>query len=123
MPFLSAAQLSSISTLQDSGMPGTAIIQRKTLSGAYGSEEGAWLAVGTVDCRMSNIDQKPGREHVAGGQVTAVVEYIYTMPLGTDVLASDRILYADRLYDVNSVNNDSTRKTAIRAVTTSVDSR
>ena len=123
MPILSAAQLSKLYALQDLAMPGTAVIQRQTLTGGYGAEAGPWVAVGTASCRMSNVDPKPGKENIAGGQVTAVVEYIYTMPVDTDVMASDRILYANRLFEVRSVNNDSTRKTAIRAVTTSVDSR
>ena len=123
MPILSAAQLSKLYALQDLAMPGTAVIQRQTLTGGYGAEAGAWTAVGTAACRMGNVDPKPGRETYAGGQVIAAVEYIYTMPVGTDVMASDRILYANRLFEVRSVNNDSTRKTAIRAVTTSVDSR
>ena len=123
MPILSAAQLSKLYALQDLAMPGTAVIQRQTLTGGYGAEAGAWTAVGTAACRMGNVDPKPGRETYAGGQVTAVVEYIYTMPVDTDVVASDRILYASRLFEVTSVNNDSTRKTAIRAVTVSLDSR
>ena len=123
MPMLSAAQITKMGALQNLGMPGTAVIQRKTLGGAYGSPEGAWAAVGTATCRMGALQPKPNRESVTGGQVAAVVEYVFTMPLGTDVLASDRILYSDRLYEVNSTNNDSTRKTAIRAIVTNVDSR
>ena len=126
MPLLSAAQITKMKTTQDVGMPDTAIIKRFTVGtatadgmGGYNTGTAEWVAVGTADARLRPIVRRGENEFVTGGQPTQILQWWVTMPLATDVLARDRVHVGTRVFEVNSVNNDESWATAIRAEVTS----
>ena len=112
---VSTADLGWMRTTQGKALPGTAVVERyTTLADGMGGFSETWATVGTVDCRLM---QQPlqSAEDVAGGQVLSTTRWWATMPHDTDVLALDRLLVADRHFEVSAVNNDKDYFTAVRA--------
>jgi head-tail adaptor len=100
---------------QESIMPGTVVVERytRTDNGMGGGYE-TWAAVGTAIGRIYPRPLGRGRESVAGEQVTSTMQWYGTLPIGTDVLAKDRLLYQSRTWEVTTVNNDEMYQTCVR---------
>ena len=115
MTLLSTAQVTSMQTTQDTGLPGTAIIyQRSDTSDGMGGYTEAWAAAGTADARLRPIVSRGNNEYVTGAQVTQVIDWWVTMPVDTSITATDRIRFGDRAFEVSYVNNDESWRTACR---------
>lgn len=111
---ISTAELTAMRATQGSAMPGTVVVERRTLTAdGMGGETETWAAVGTVDGRIYPITQR-GTEPVTGGQPISMTEWWGTLPVGTDVVAADRLLYQSRTWEVVAVNNDEVWQTALR---------
>lgn len=96
-------------------MPGTAVIERASYAAdGMGGQRETWAAVGTVDCRLMIQASRQGQEFVTGEQETSLTRWWATMPIGTDVLAQDRLLVASRNFEVVAVNNDEDYWSAVR---------
>ena len=115
MPLLSAAQLLSMQTTQDSALPGTAVIYSAgTVTDGMGGYTETWNAVGTADGRLRPIISRGDNEYVTGSQVAVVADWFVTMPIDTDITAKDRIRIGGRALEVSFVNNDESWRTACR---------
>lgn len=103
-------------TMQGRAMPGTIVIERATLAAdSLGGFSETWAAVGTVTGRIYPQNTRTFGEPVMGERITSEGRWFATMPVGTDVLASDRLYYASRSWEVVRVNNDEMWQTAVRA--------
>lgn len=113
---LSSDDLEYMRDTQETALPGTVVIQRVTLvpDGMGGSYE-TWAGAGTVIGRIMQRESRGGGEMVGGAQVHSHTSWWASLPFGTDVVASDRLVYNDRSWEVISVNNDAMWSTAIRA--------
>jgi len=111
---LSAAELAAMQATQQTAMPGTVVIERYTrTSDGMGGFTQTWAAVGTVDGRIYSR-QIQGYETATGGQIVSLSAWYGTLPSGTDVMATDRLLYQTRTWEVVRVNNDQMYQTAVR---------
>ena len=111
---ITAAELTAMQATQNLVMPGTAIINRATLSNdGMGGQTETWAAVGTVTARLYPIPSQQ-REYATGGQPSSVSDWFVTVPVGTDVIARDRIIVSSRTFEVQYVNNDEMYQTAVR---------
>lgn len=100
--------------LQERALPGTVVIQRYTLtSDGQGGFYEAWNAVGTATMRIYP-QRVMGLEREGGGQILSETRWWGTGPVGTDVLAQDRLSYQSRTWEVVRVNNDQMWSTAVR---------
>lgn len=113
---LGAADLSWMQDLQLQAMPGTAIIQRGTVTAdGMGGGSVAWPAVGTVVARLYSQNSRAVAEQAGeGAQVISETRWYVTMPVGTQVTAKDRLKINGRLFHVTEVNNTQDWKTAVR---------
>jgi len=112
---LPAADLSWMRTEQERAQNGTAVISRATLAADnYGGQTETWAAIGTVTARLDPMAQRSDREMVSGGQIISKSRWFVTVPIGTDVLATDRVAMGGRTLEVTFVNNDQTYDTALR---------
>lgn len=100
---------------QQAVMPGTVIIQRYTaISNNAGMQYENWQAVGTAIGRIYPQTRRGMGEVVGGAMLLSITSWFATLPVGTDVLARDRLLYASRTWEVTRVNNDEMWQTAVR---------
>lgn len=112
---LSSRDLTWMDAVQQRAMPGTVVIERYTLTdnGMGGAWE-AWAAAGTAIGRIYPVVRRSQSEGVTGGQVTSLSDWYATFPVGTDVVAQDRLVYNSRTWEVLRVNNDEMWQTAVR---------
>lgn len=101
-------------TVQEQALPDTIVIERVTLTadGAGGNTE-SWAAIGTVTGRLMPITRTAG-EPVTGGQPASISHWWATLPVGTDVTESDRLVTGDRSFEVVRVNLTQSWQTAVR---------
>ena len=112
---LSAADLAYMQSTQNTAMPGTVVIQRATLvNDGGGNMYETWAGAGTVTGRIMQQEVRSTGETLGGGQVHSHTQWWATLPWGTDVVASDRLVYSGRSWEVLSVNNDESWGTATR---------
>lgn len=113
---LGAADLSWMQDLQLQAMPGTAIIQRGTVTAdGMGGGSVAWPAVGTVVARLYSQNSRAVAEQASeGAQVISETRWYVTMPAGTQVTAEDRLAIGGRLFHITEVNNTQDWRTAVR---------
>lgn len=112
---LGTAALEWMRVMQQRAMPGSVVIERRTLApDAMGGFTETWAAVGTVAGRIYPQDVRSVIEPIAGGQIADKSRWFATLPVGSDVQASDRLLYANRTWEVVRVNNDEMWSTAVR---------
>jgi hypothetical protein len=91
---LSTAQLNRMRRDANRLLPDTATIYRRTLTADdSGSEAPDWSTkVGEVKCRLSATSVKSrARDIVRGGQIEAAEPWIVSLPIGTDLEATDRL--------------------------------
>jgi head-tail adaptor len=96
---ISANMITRLRVFNESAMPDTAVIQRKTLTSddAGGYTEG-WTTIATVDCRVAPQGFTRDEEEIAD-RITAAKLWVITVPAGTDVDHSDRILVGSRTFE------------------------
>lgn len=111
---ITASELSWMRTEQNRALPGTAVIERATLtSDGMGGYTETWAAVGTVSGRLMPRDAQ-SQEMLAGGEITSLQRWWMTLPHGTDVKEQDRISWNGRTFEVIGVGNDESYQTAVR---------
>ena len=115
MNLLTADDLTYMQATQEQALPGAVVIERDTNSSdGMGGSYQTWAGVGTVEGRIYPQRRRSTAEAIAGAQVASEMQWWATFPVGTDVIASDRLLYQSRTWEVVTVNNDSMYQTAIR---------
>ena len=112
---LSSADLTWMRATQGLALPGTVVIERHTYSAdGQGGFTEVWAAAGTAIGRIYPMVRRGEGEIVAGAQVISVTNWFATFPVGTDVLAADRLRFQSRTWEVMRTNNDEVWQTAIR---------
>jgi head-tail adaptor len=112
---LSTSDLSWMRDTQELAMPGTVVIERRTLTAnGMGGHTEVWAAVGTVIGRIYPRSTRGQGEVIGGAQVQSTMDWYGTFPTGTDVIAADRLLYQSRTWEVARVNNDEMYQTSLR---------
>lgn len=106
---LDADQLASLRTTLNASLPGTVVIERPTLTdNGAGGQIAVWASPtgGTVSGRLSPRMERAGEELPMGNDaVTAHRRFIVTLPNGTDVRATDRLVTYGGTYDINNLDN------------------
>jgi hypothetical protein len=98
--FLSTAEMADFRGVSDSALPGTCVIYGIShASDGMGGGTAAFTAAGTVTCRIAPGGLSPS-ERVFGEQVTPIGDYVATMPAGTIVPHSGRIVSGGRTFEV-----------------------
>lgn len=98
--FLSAAQLARMREQVEMMLPGTAVIQARSLSsdGAGGQTE-SWTARGTVACRVDPVPRAMQLDDA--GQAEALrVEYQITLGWDVTIEPTDRIVTGGETYEI-----------------------
>ena len=112
---LSTSDVTWMQDIQGRALPGTIVIESKTLTtDGMGGYSEAWAAVGTVDGRIMQRVARQSGETLGGAQVSSVTQWFATMPSGTTVTAANRLKFESRTYEIISVNNDASWQTATR---------
>lgn len=112
---LGAADLTWMRSVQEQAMPGTAIIQRGTVTNdGMGGGSVAWNAVGTAIARLYSQNSRAIAEAVSGAELISETRWYVTMPYGTQVRADDRLSIGGRRWHITEVNNSQDWKTAVR---------
>lgn len=115
MGLIGAPDLAWMRALQERALPGTIVIQRRTLTrDAMGGFTEAWAAAGTVTGRLYPQNLRTQNEPVQGDRLTSETRWFATFPVGTNVTAEDRLLTGGRTFEVVRVNNDEDWQTAVR---------
>ena len=112
---LGLADLTWMREAQNMILPGTAIIQRHTLTpdGMGGFTE-SWSNVGTVAARLYPVNSRAFAEGDNGAQLVSQTRWFVTMPVGTSVTAADRLSISSRTFQITQVNNSEMWQTAVR---------
>jgi head-tail adaptor len=112
---LTTGDIDWMQDVQEQAMPGTVYILRMgTASNGMGGMTETWGTAGTVIGRVYPRRRLGMGEQVAGGQVVSVSDWFATLPVGTDVIANDRVRYNGRTWEISRVNNDQMWQTAVR---------
>lgn len=119
---IEAGDLAWMQALQGAALPGSAILQRATMTpDGMGGYSESWAAVGTVAARVYTQASRALAEGEQGAQIVSETRWFVTLPVGTQVTAADRILAGGRLYQVTEVNNGQDWQTAVRCSVTKLD--
>lgn len=102
---LSAGDLASMRAEAENSLPGTAIIQTKTVtSDGGGGGTASWTAAGTVACRLSpGSDGRGGGERVDGERITPDAQFVITLPWDASVTEANRLSIDSTIYSVTEV--------------------
>lgn len=114
---LTAAELTAMREVEESGMASTGVIKRRTLTAdGMGGYIEAWVAIGTVPCDVWQINKRGEREKTTeGAQPISKADWFITAPYDTDLLGTDRMDISNRTFEITFVPNDSSWLTALRA--------
>lgn len=111
---LSVADLADMRTVQESLLPGTAVVKRATSAqNAIGEPALTWATQATADCRLRPPGLRPDMR-IVGEQVQSVANWVVTMAHDTDVQTGDRLEIASETYEVVAVWGDESWATAMR---------
>lgn len=102
-------------------MPGTAIVQRATLTNdGEGGWAETWANAGTVACRLDAIDART-RTEVQAAREARQTFYLLTVPYDTTLLFSDRVSVGGVAYEVAEVHGADSWAVTKRARVARVD--
>lgn len=102
-------------------LPGTAVLQARTLaSDGQGGRSASWAAYGTVDAFLSYVGVQDGEESLAE-RSASIKSAMVTLPAGTTVNQSDRIVYDSATWEVTEVLYSAPREIAVRVRVELVD--
>lgn len=122
MSLLTVADLAYMDTTQQEALPGTVVIERYTTTDdGMGGETETWAAVGTAIGRIYAQTKVSGAERVAGAEIQSITDWWGTFPIGTDIIASDRLFYGNRTWEVTETNNGEMWATALRCALKAFD--
>jgi SPP1 family predicted phage head-tail adaptor len=103
---LTDAELASMRTTTGGALPDTCVIQRGTATtDTGGGATTAWVAAGTVDCRIAPA--QGGNETERGGRITAETEFILTLPHTATIDTNYRVVTGGETYNVTALRDRS----------------
>ncbi|HPV11713.1 MAG TPA: head-tail adaptor protein [Verrucomicrobiota bacterium] len=111
---LPSDELAALRATQEAALPDTAAIRRitRTSDGAGGHTESE-ATVTTVACRMAQIGN--GSERLIAERLSLAESVVVTMPYGTDVRLTDRLLISGVTWEVVAILERSW-STALRVI-------
>ena len=96
---ITATEIATMAATLTASLPGTVYLSRSTTTAdGMGGVTDAWANVGTVSARVS--PSGAGDDSIAGGEVTNASPWVVTLPAGTSVLDTDRIVYLGQTFEV-----------------------
>lgn len=103
---LSPGELASMRETLEASLPGTAVIQTRTVtSDGGGGGSATWSASGTVPCRLGPGVRQGEGEQVDGDRVTPDAQALVTVPFDAEVTESQRLAINGAVYSVTRVSD------------------
>ena len=119
---LSTGEIASMRTLLETSLPGTAIVQRRTLSSdGQGGNVEAWANQGTVSCRWSPLRNIGDTEAVQGDRIAALRHRLVTLPANTSVTTADRLSIGGTIHQVQGIRAPRDWELSRQVICTEVD--
>src|SRR5436853_652197 len=94
------AELAALRTENLQAMPDAATILRQTAASTAGGHSETYAQIGTSPCRLTASVLSGGTEQMGAGQLVATMAYTMTVPAGTDIRDSDRIVCQGTTFEV-----------------------
>lgn len=112
---LTASQLKLMRTAQEQLMPDTATILRRSLAAdGRGGKTATYTAQGEVKCRIQFNSYRPVMPDGDGaGFVKNSERYLLSLPVGTEIYATDRIKVKGVTYEILSPSDDGASSDAL----------
>ena len=119
---LSASEIAAMREAQEAALPDTCTILRRTLTNdGQGGYVETWSEVATgVKCRLVHSNLAP-RETVIAERAAGRTVWQLTVPYGTDISRTDRVVVNGVTYEILAVWSGGTWETARRVVLAKVD--
>jgi hypothetical protein len=120
--FLSDDELAKIREDFAELMPGTAIISRSTAGtgSLYAPHNKTWAAVGTVICRVDNLNRQDTAAMIADAKVGSTF-YKLTIPYDADLRDGDKISVDSRNYECLQIQREQSANAVRRAILVTKD--
>ena len=113
MSQLSSADIAYMQDAVEELLPGTCYILSYTLaSNGAGEMLPTWGTAGTVDCRL---DAKTGNEQLQGGAIRPKFEYVITLPYGTTIAETNKVVVGSDTFNVTSIDAEKSWSACVRA--------
>ena len=117
---LSALELSQLQGDADDYMPDTCVIHDPTVTvDTMGGQSMSWAAAATVPCRLAPI--RGLGEVINGAQITSVTSWVLTITHDRAIDATQRVTTGGDTYQVESVEDQHSNRTARRVYLTRLD--
>lgn len=115
MSLLTASDLTSMRSVLNESLPGTAILMARTQAGdGQGGYTDTYAASGTVACRLSPLPVVSGIEEPVGDRKATIAERVITLPAETSVPTTGRIQIGAETFQVTSVRAPRTWELSVR---------
>jgi head-tail adaptor len=100
---LTDAQLTSMRSVAEDALPGTAVIYGGTFaSDGGGGGSFAYTASGTVSCRIAPLT---GTEREVGERISSDADFIVTLPVSTSVSTDSRLVISGGTFNVAAIRD------------------
>lgn len=106
---LTSGQLAALQRIhKQTAMPDQAIILTRTLTtDGRGGQTASYTESQTVACRIAFYSNRPALPDAGiTGQVKAAEKYLVSLPVGTEISATDRLKIKGVTYEILSPNDD-----------------
>lgn len=106
---LTSRQMAALQRIHEqTAMPDTAIILTRTLAtDGRGGQTASYTESQTVACRIAFYSNRPALPDAdVTGQVKAAEKYLVSLPVGTEINATDRLKIKGVTYEILSPNDD-----------------
>jgi hypothetical protein len=104
---LTDADIAGMRSAVEDSLPDTAVIQRGTVhSNAGGGGTTAWVAMGTVACRLSPISAvRFGTEREIANRLAEDADWLITLPQATTIDTDKRVVIGVETYEVLALHD------------------
>lgn len=112
---LTPSQLNLMRRTQERLMPDTATILRRSLAAdGRGGKTATYTAQGDVKCRLAFYSNRPAYPDNGNGEFVKTPEkYLLSLPVGTEIYATDRIKVKGVTYEILSPSDDGSSSSAL----------
>lgn len=110
---LPTTDLTAMRAAQETALPGTATITRKTVvADGMGGQTESWSTLAaSVACRLAPMSY---RERIAAQQFGGEETFHLTLPYGQDVTGADRVVYGTITYEIRAIESGGSWETVKR---------
>lgn len=106
MSLLSERELCAIKAETEASLSDTCTVLRSTETrGDAGGVVQTWATITTLDCRVRSggVQGTGAREQLMAARLTPIAVFTVFVPVGSDVLARDRLVWSGRTFEVHGV--------------------